>query len=70
MNVTLTVGDVVLMGSDVPPENFDRPQGFDVNLEFDNIDFKKEKFMPTNKMLAFAGSARKDSFNKKLDTLT
>ena len=37
MNVTLTVGDVVLMGSDAPPENFNKPQGFDVNLEFDNV---------------------------------
>jgi chromate reductase, NAD(P)H dehydrogenase (quinone) len=27
---------------------------------------QKEKFMPTAKILAFAGSARKDSFNKKL----
>ena len=35
MNVILTVGDVVLMGSDAPPENFNKPQGFDVNLEFD-----------------------------------
>ena len=33
MNVTLTVGDVVLMGSDTMPENFDKPQGFDVNLD-------------------------------------
>ena len=37
MNVTLTVGNVVLMGSDAPPENFNKPQGFDVNLEFDNV---------------------------------
>jgi PhnB protein len=37
MNVILTVGDVVLMGSDAPPENFSQPQGFDVNLEFDNV---------------------------------
>jgi PhnB protein len=25
------------MGSDAPPENFSQPQGFDVNLEFDNV---------------------------------
>jgi PhnB protein len=37
MNVTLTVGDVVLMGSDAPPENFNKPQGFEVNLEFDDV---------------------------------
>jgi len=37
MNVTLTVGDVTLMGSDAPPENFNKPQGFNVNLEFDNV---------------------------------
>jgi PhnB protein len=37
MHVTLTVGDVLLMGSDTMPENFNKPQGFDVNLEFDNV---------------------------------
>jgi PhnB protein len=37
INVTLTVGDVVLMGSDAPPENFNKPQGFDVNLQFDDV---------------------------------
>jgi PhnB protein len=37
VNVTLTVGDVVLMGSDAPPDRFEKPQGFDVNLQFDNV---------------------------------
>jgi PhnB protein len=37
MHVTLNLGNVVLMGSDTMPENFNKPQGFDVNLEFDNV---------------------------------
>jgi PhnB protein len=32
MHVTLTVGEVVLMA-----ENFNKPQGFDVNLDFENV---------------------------------
>jgi hypothetical protein len=27
----------VLMGSDAPPEYFDKPQGFNVNLQFDDV---------------------------------
>jgi PhnB protein len=37
MHVTLTVGDIVLMGSDTMPENFNKPQGFDVNLQFEDV---------------------------------
>ena len=37
MHVTLTVGDVVLMGSDAQPDRFEKPQGFDVNLQFDDV---------------------------------
>jgi PhnB protein len=32
INVTLTVGGFVLMGSDFPLENFNKPQGFDVSM--------------------------------------
>jgi PhnB protein len=37
MHTQLTVGDIVLMGADAPPERFEKPQGFYVNLQFDNI---------------------------------
>ncbi|MBW4550960.1 MAG: VOC family protein [Aphanocapsa sp. GSE-SYN-MK-11-07L] len=34
MHVSLTVGDTVLMGSDAPPQMFEKPQGFSVSLVF------------------------------------
>ncbi|MBW4580263.1 MAG: VOC family protein [Tildeniella nuda ZEHNDER 1965/U140] len=34
MHVSLTVGDTVLMGSDAPPNYFEKPQGFSVSLVF------------------------------------
>jgi PhnB protein len=37
MHVHLTVGDVVLMGADSPPEYFEKPQGFNINLQFDDV---------------------------------
>jgi PhnB protein len=37
MHVSLMVGDTILMGSDAPPEYFEKPQGFSVSLQFDNI---------------------------------
>lgn len=37
MHVSLKVGDLELMGSDAPPSFFDKPQGFNVNLSFDNV---------------------------------
>ena len=37
MHVALTVGEVVLMGSDAMPDHFNKPQGFDVNLYFENV---------------------------------
>jgi PhnB protein len=36
MHVTLNVGDMVLMGSDAPPDSFEKPQGFSVSLVFDD----------------------------------
>jgi len=33
----LTIGDIVLMGSDSPPDYFEKPQGFSVNLQFEDI---------------------------------
>ncbi len=38
MHVHLTVGDLVFMGADCPPEYFEKPQGFNVNLQFDNVE--------------------------------
>ncbi len=35
MHVRLKVGDEVLMGSDAPPESYDKPQGFFVSLSVD-----------------------------------
>ncbi len=37
MHMMLTVGNMELMGSDMPPEYSEKPQGFYVNLEFDNV---------------------------------
>jgi PhnB protein len=36
MHVSLIVGDTVLMGSDAPPQMFEKPQGFSVSLVFDD----------------------------------
>jgi PhnB protein len=38
MHVQLTAGDVNLMGSDSPPEYFEQPQGFQINLQFDSVE--------------------------------
>jgi PhnB protein len=38
MHVQLTTGDVNLMGADAPPEYFEQPQGFHINLQFDNVE--------------------------------
>ncbi|MEG4207899.1 VOC family protein [Microcoleus sp. Pol7_A1] len=37
MHANLTVGEMVLMGSDTPPDSFNKPQGFSVNLQFDDL---------------------------------
>ena len=37
MHANLTVGGMVLMGSDTPPDGFEKPQGFSVNLQFDDL---------------------------------
>jgi PhnB protein len=37
MHITLNVGDIVIMGADAPPQMFEKPQGFSLNLNFDNI---------------------------------
>jgi PhnB protein len=37
MHITLNVGNIVIMGADAPPQMFEKPQGFSVNLQFDNI---------------------------------
>jgi PhnB protein len=36
IHVHMTVGDQVLMGSDAPPEHFDKPQGFSVSIHVDD----------------------------------
>ncbi len=37
MHASLMVGDTVLMGSDAPPQFFEKPQGFSVSLIFDDV---------------------------------
>jgi len=37
MHANLTVGGMVLMGSDTLPDGFQKPQGFSVNLQFDDL---------------------------------
>src|SRR2546428_12235731 len=36
LHARLTVGDQVLMGSDAPPDRYDKPQGFSVSLNIDD----------------------------------
>jgi PhnB protein len=37
MHAHLTVNDMALMGSDVPSDYFEKPQGFSVSLQFDDV---------------------------------
>jgi PhnB protein len=37
MHVSLAVDDMVLMGSDAPPDYVEKPQGFSVSLQFDDV---------------------------------
>ena len=37
MHAQLTVGDIVLMGADCPPDMFEQPQGFYISLQFNNV---------------------------------
>lgn len=37
IHANLTVGGMVLMGSDTLPDDFNKPQGFAVHLEFDDL---------------------------------
>jgi PhnB protein len=37
MHTQLTIGDMVLMGSDAPPDLFKTPQGFSVSLQFQDV---------------------------------
>jgi PhnB protein len=36
MHASLMLGNTVLMGSDAPPQFFEKPQGFSVSLHFDD----------------------------------
>jgi len=37
MHANLTVDSMVLMGSDTPPDGFEKPQGFSAHLQFDDL---------------------------------
>ncbi|OYQ62157.1 hypothetical protein B9G53_23665 [Pseudanabaena sp. SR411] len=37
LHAQLTIGDIVLMGSDAPPDYFEKPQGFSINLQFEDV---------------------------------
>jgi PhnB protein len=37
LHASMTIGDTVLMGSDAPPERYERPQGFSVSLVLKDI---------------------------------
>jgi len=37
LHARLTVGDQVLMASDAPPDRYEKPQGFSVSLNIDNV---------------------------------
>jgi PhnB protein len=38
MHARLVAGDSTLMGSDSPPENFERPAGISINLQVDSVE--------------------------------
>jgi PhnB protein len=44
MHASLIVGDTVLMGSDAPPNYFEKPQGFSVSLVFTDPDEAEQVF--------------------------
>jgi PhnB protein len=44
MHITLTIGDITIMGADSPPQMFEKPQGFSLNLNFDNIEEAERVF--------------------------
>jgi PhnB protein len=44
MHVQLTVDNVNLMGSDSPREYFEKPQGFHINLQFDDVEAAERIF--------------------------
>lgn len=44
MHACLKVGDFRIMASDAPPERFNKPQGFDVSLQIDDLAKAKQIF--------------------------
>jgi PhnB protein len=54
IHAQLNIGDVVLMGSDCPAEYFEKPQGFNVNLQFEDIAKAEQIF----NLLAEKGTVR------------
>ena len=44
MHAHMTIGDQVLMGMDAPPERFQKPQGFHVNINVKNVAEGKKIF--------------------------
>jgi PhnB protein len=44
MHVTMAVGDGLLMGCDAPPQRYEKPQGFFVNIGIDNPDDAERLF--------------------------
>jgi PhnB protein len=44
VHATLKVGDQVITGADVPPNRYERPQGFAVQLNIDNADEAERVF--------------------------
>ena len=54
LHAQLTIGDIVLMGSDSPPEYFEKPQGFSVNLQFEDVAESERVFQA----LAESGTVR------------
>lgn len=54
LHASLSVGEAVLMGSDAPPDRFERPQGFSVSLALKDVAEAEQKFHA----LAEGGSVR------------
>jgi PhnB protein len=59
MHTQLTVGDIVLMGADAPPDLFETLQGFYMNLQFDTIAEVERVFTPYQKTERYGCLSRK-----------
>ncbi len=66
MHARLTIGEHVLMGSDAPPERFQKPQGFSVNIEVNDPEEAERIFNELWKMEKWGCPSSKPSGRRVL----